>query len=306
MNFIEIVFNSAKCHYPKMSFFYHFSFQIRFNFVSAKLFVMKRVYVLVLISFLMVGITHAQNKTPDMKKILIEAKPGPIAVNIANTALIVVDMENDFGSKGGMFDKAGVNISMIQKVVPTTARVLEAARKAGIKIIYLKMGYHEDLSGVGKEGSKNRFSHLNIMHVGDTMIAPDGSESRILIRDSWGTEIVPELRPQPEDIVIYKTRYSGFYQTDLDSILKKLKITYLIVTGCTTSVCVESTVRDAMFRDYSAIVLEDCTAEPIGYDLPKSNHEASILVIQSVLGWVSNSGEFIKAIKAKTSQKPGE
>jgi ureidoacrylate peracid hydrolase len=234
-----------------------------------------------------------------MKKILIEAKPEAITVDVKNTALIVVDMENDFGSKGGMFDKAGINISMIQKVVPPTASVLEAARQAGIKIIYLKMGYHEDLSDIGKEGSKNRINHLQFMHVGDTMTAPNGSKGRFLIRDTWGTEIVPELEPQPDDIVIYKTRFSGFYKTNLDSILKKLNIAYLIVTGCTTSVCVESTVRDAMFRDYSSIVLEDCTAEPIGYDLPKSNHEASLLVIQSVLGWVSNSNEFIKALKAE-------
>lgn len=261
---------------------------------------MKRIHFLITISILITTITSAQNKTINMKKILIDARPGPIKVEVTNTAVIVVDMENDFGSNGGMFDKAGINISMIQKVVPPTARVIEAARQAGIKIIYLKMGYSEDLSDIGKEGSKNRIGHLQFMHVGDTMTAPNGSKGRILIRDTWGTEIVSELKPQSDDIVIYKTRFSGFYQTSLDSILKKLNITYLIVTGCTTSVCVESTVRDAMFRDYSSIVLEDCTAEPIGYDLPKSNHEASLLVIQSVLGWVSNSNEFIKALKAES------
>jgi ureidoacrylate peracid hydrolase len=257
----------------------------------------KCINLLITISVFITTIAIAQNKKVNMKKILIEAKPGAISVDVENTAIIVVDMENDFGSKGGMFDKAGVNISMIQKVVPPTARVLEAARQAGIKIIYLKMGYQEDLSDIGKEGSKNRINHVQYMHVGDTMTAPNGLKSRILIRDSWGTEIVPELKPHSDDFVLYKTRFSGFYQTGLDSILKKFNITYLIVTGCTTSVCVESTVRDAMFRDYSSIVLEDCTAEPIGYDLPKTNHEASLLVIQSVLGWVSNSNEFIKALK---------
>ena len=66
-------------------------------------------------------------------------------------------------------------------------------------------------------------------------------------------------------------------------------MSHLLVTGCTTSVCVESTVRDAMFRDYSCIVLEDCTAEPIGAGLSRTNHDASLLVIQTLLGWVSNS-----------------
>ncbi|MDX2049365.1 MAG: cysteine hydrolase, partial [Chitinophagaceae bacterium] len=229
----------------------------------------------------------------------IMAKPDSIAIDSARTAVIVVDMENDFGSKGGMFDRAGIDISMIQKVIHPTSKVLTAARKAGIKIIYLKMGYHEDLSDLGSEESPNRVRHLQFMHVGDTITAPDGSKSRILIRDSWGTDIVPELKPQTGDIVIYKTRFSGFYKTELDSILKQLDKKYLIITGCTTSICVESTVRDAMFRDYSSIVLEDCTAEPIGYGLPRSNHDASILSIQTLLGWVSTSDEFIKAVEQK-------
>ena len=161
------------------------------------------------------------------------------------------------------------------------------------------MGYHEDLSDIGSEESPNRVRHLQFMHVGDTIIAPNGSKSRTLIRDSWGTDIVPELKPQSADIVMYKTRFSGFYKTGLDSILQQLGKKYLIITGCTTSICVESTVRDAMFRDYSSIVLEDCTAEPIGYNLPRSNHEASLLAIQTLFGWVSSSDEFIKAIKTQ-------
>lgn len=247
------------------------------------------------------------NSQKDTNKIYknthIPAKPDTIAIDMARTAVIVVDMENDFGSKGGMFDRAGIDISMIQKAIKPTANVLAAARKAGIKIIYLKMGYNEDLSDLGSEESPNRVRHLQFMHVGDTVIAPNGSKSRILIRDSWGTDIVPDLEPQAGDIVIYKTRFSGFYKTELDSILKQLDKRYLIITGCTTSICVESTVRDAMFRDYSSIVLEDCTAEPIGYGLPRSNHDASLLSIQTLLGWVSTSDEFIKASREQPINK---
>lgn len=210
--------------------------------------------------------------------------------------MIVVDMENDFGSKGGMFDRAGIDISMIQKAVAPTAKVLAAARRAGIKIIYLKMGYRPDLSDLGAPDSVNRVRHLQIVHVGTSMRAPDGKDSRILIRDNWGTEIVPELKPQPGDIEMYKTRFSGFYKTELDAVLKTLRARHLIITGCTTSVCVESTIRDAMFRDYLPVLLADCTAEPIGYDLPRSNHEASLLIIQVLLGWVSSSDEFTKAL----------
>ena len=232
------------------------------------------------------------------RAINIDAQPGPIAIDTAKTAVIVVDMQNDFGSKRGMFDLAGIDISMIQKAVGPTAKVLVTARNAGIKIVYLKMGYRPDLSDLGAPDSVNRTRHLQIMHVGKTVRAPDGSESRILIRDTWNTEIVPELKPHAGDIVMYKTRFSGFYQTDLDATLKRLGIKHLIITGCTTSVCVDSTIRDAMFRDYQPVLLADCTGEPIGYGLPRSNHEASLLTVQVLLGWVSNSDEFIKALGA--------
>jgi ureidoacrylate peracid hydrolase len=230
------------------------------------------------------------------RTINIDAKPAPITVDTAKTAVIVVDMQNDFGSKGGMFDLAGIDISTIQKAVPSTARVLAAARNADIKVIYLKMGYRPDLSDLGASDSVNRMRHLQILHVGKSVKAPDGSASRVLIRDTWNTEIVPELKPHAGDIVMYKTRFSGFYQTDLDATLKRLGIKHLIITGCTTSVCVDSTIRDAMFRDYQPILLADCTGEPIGYGLPRSNHEASLLTIELLLGWVSDSEKFIKAL----------
>ena len=230
--------------------------------------------------------------------IKIDAKPAPIAIDTAKTAVIVVDMENDFGSKDGMFDLAGIDISMIQKAVGPTAKVLAAARNSNIKIVYLKMGFHPDLSDLGAPDSVSRMRHLQRMHVGKTVQAPDGSASRILIRDTWGTDIVPQLKPQAEDVVMYKTRFSGFYQTDLDNVLKKLGIKHLIFTGCTTSVCVDSTIRDAMFRDYQPVLLADCTGEPIGNGLSRSNHEATLLTIEVLLGWVSSSDEFIKALGA--------
>lgn len=229
--------------------------------------------------------------------VTLDAKAEPIAIDTAKTAVIVVDMQNDFGSKGGMFDRAGLDISMIQKAVAPTAKVLNAARQAGIKVIYLKMGFYPDLSNLGSADAPNRVRHLR-RGVGQTVRTPDGTPSRILIRDTWNTEILPELKPQPGDVVMYKHRFSGFYQTDLDATLKNLGIKYLIITGCTTSVCVESTVRDAMFRDYLSVLLADCTAEPIGSGLPRSNHEASLFVIQTLFGWVSSSNEFLKALEA--------
>ena len=231
------------------------------------------------------------------RSVTLDAKPEPIKFDTARTAVIVVDMQNDFGSKGGMFDRAGINISGIQKAVAPTAKVLTSARRAGIKIIYLKMAYRPDLSDLGAADSVNRARHLRL-GVGQTVRAPDGRESRILIRDTWNTDIVPELKPQAGDDVIYKTRFSGFYETDLDARLKKVGIRHLIFTGCTTSICVDSTVRDAMFRDYLPVLLADCMSEPIGYGLPRSNHDASLLAAEVLLGWISSSDQFVKALQS--------
>jgi ureidoacrylate peracid hydrolase len=133
--------------------------------------------------------------------------------------------------------------------------------------------------------------------VGEEATAPDGTASRVLVRDTWNTDILPALAPEPSDVVLYKHRYSGFYETDLDAVLRSRGVTDLIVTGCTTSVCVESTVRDAMFRDYRCLLLADCSAEPCGDGLPRSNHEASLLVIQSLFGWVSSSADLVAALE---------
>src|SRR6266702_8145474 len=223
--------------------------------------------------------------------IRIDAKPDPITIDIARTAVIVVDMQNDFGSKGGMFDRAGIDISGIQKAVGPTAKVLASAREAGIKIVYLKMAFRPDLSDLGAPDSVNRLRHLQF-GVGKTIRAPDGRESRILIRDTWNTDIVSELKPQADDGVIYKHRFSGFYQTDLDARLKQLGIKYIVFTGCTTSVCVESTVRDAMYRDYSCVLLTDCMSQPtLGKSLPGSNHDASLVLTEMFFGWVSSSAQ---------------
>jgi len=88
-------------------------------------------------------------------------------------------MENDFAAKGGMFDRAGVDISGAQKAIPPTAKVLAAARQAGIKIVYLKMGYRPDLSDLGATDSVNRTRHLKFRHRPEIQ-TPDGRESRVV------------------------------------------------------------------------------------------------------------------------------
>jgi ureidoacrylate peracid hydrolase len=244
----------------------------------------------------------APNETP-RRIATIEARPHAVTFDVEKTAVIVVDMQNDFGAEGGMFSRAGIDISMIQQAVKPTANVLAAARRVGMPIIYLKMAFKADLSDAGPADSPNCMRHL-MLGVGSAVQAPGGSKSRVLIRDTWNTEILAALAPEADDVLLYKHRFSGFYETELDTLLKQRGIKHLIVTGCTTSVCVESTIRDAMFRDYCCVLLADCTGEPIGNDLARSNHDASILTIQVLLGWVASSADFIESLASAASAAP--
>jgi ureidoacrylate peracid hydrolase len=210
-------------------------------------------------------------------------------------------MQNDFGSPLGMFGRAGIDLTGIRNTITPTARVLSAARRVGALVVYLKMAFRPDLSDAGAPNAPNWLKHQH-MHAGEAMTAPDGTPSRILIRDTWNTEIIDELMPEPGDVVVYKHRFSGFFETDLDAILRSNGIESLVFTGCTTSVCVESTLKDAMFRDYHCLLLEDCTAEAIGAGTARTNHEATVLVIELLVGSVSKAEEFCRALDTMALQ----
>jgi len=235
--------------------------------------------------------------------ITVDARPEPVRISPATTAVIVVDMQNDFASVGGMFDRAGIDIAPIQQAIAPTAELLDGARKAGLTVVYLKMAFRPDLSDSGEPDAPTWLKHLPL-HPGQEVVGPDGAPSRILIRDTWNTEIVDALAPAPDDPVIYKHRYSGFFETPLDDCLKRSGVRTLVFVGATTSVCVESTVRDAMFRDYHCVLVEDCMAEPIGADLPHSNHDASLLVLQILFASVTDSRTLLSALAAPSEPTP--
>jgi ureidoacrylate peracid hydrolase len=233
--------------------------------------------------------------TVESNDLAIDARPAPVSAAAAHTAVIVVDMQNDFAHAEGMFGRAGIDISIIRAAIAPTRLVLDAARSAGVKVVYLKMGFAADMSNAGAVDSPNFLKHAPL-GAGTEVQAPDGSASRILIRDTWNTEIIDELRPQPGDTVVYKHRFSGFFETPLHELLQTANITTLLFVGATTSICVESTVRDAMFRDYHCLLVEDCMAEPIGAGRPTSNHDASLLSMQILFGSITDSGSVLRAL----------
>jgi len=225
----------------------------------------------------------------------IAARPAPFSFAPATTAVIVVDMQHDFASPEGMFGRAGIPLDGIRAVVEPTRRVLAAARAAGILVVYLTMGFADDLADLGLPDAPNRERH-RALGVGRAAFAPDGAASRVLVRGTWNTAIIDELAPSADDVVVSKHRYSGFFETKLDAVLRQHDIRTLVFTGCTTSVCVESTLRDGFYRDYRCLLLRDCCAEAIGGDEARTNHDATLTVIEALFGWTASSPAFLAAV----------
>jgi ureidoacrylate peracid hydrolase len=220
----------------------------------------------------------------------LNAKPEPVEVDFRSAAVVVVDMQNSFASKGGMLDIAGVDLSDAARVVETIRGVLDTARRASVPVVYLQMGYKPDLSNSGGPGSPNWHKEL-AMHL---MNCRPELKGKLLTEGTWDFAIVDDLKPEPADLVVIKTRYSGFVGTTLDSQLRTRGIRYLFFAGIATNVCVESTLRDAYFLDYWPILIGD-GAMPAG---PKSIHEATLYNIESFFGWTITSQEFLKALQS--------
>jgi ureidoacrylate peracid hydrolase len=216
--------------------------------------------------------------------VLLQAKPEPVEVDLRKSALIVVDMQNSFASKGGMLDLAGVDIAGAPAVVESIRELLEKARSIGMPVVYLQAGYRADLSDSGGLDSPNPRKELALR----LMCSRPELKGKLLIEGTWDHAIVDELAPQAGDVVIPKTRYSGFADTALDAELKARGIRYLFFTGIAANVCVESTLRDAFFLEYWPILIQDATMAAG----PAYMREATLFNVESYFGWIVDAAEF--------------
>ena len=218
----------------------------------------------------------------------IEARPFPLTIDPRTTAVIVVDMQQGFVGPGGWWDRWGVDVSGAQAVIAPIARVLRAARHAGIRVVYVIA----DLEHADERSRGNKRMAYYFAHYGSQSEPPFPREASPLT----DSDILPELAPEPGEMRVVKSEHSGFYETNLHALLQEAGITTLVFTGCTTSVCVESTLRDAYFRGYECLLLSDCTAEPVGNQLPRTNHEATLLLVELVYGSITDSKALIQAL----------
>jgi nicotinamidase-related amidase len=216
----------------------------------------------------------------------IAAEPYAFAFKPKECALLIIDMQRDFLEPGGFGEMLGNDVSQLRRTIEPNRRLLAAWRSAGLLTIHTREGHRPDLTDLPLA---KKIRGRSATCVGDA-----GPMGRILVRGEPGHDIIAELYPQPGEPVIDKPGKGAFYATDLHSILQHREIEQLVVTGVTTEVCVNTTVREANDRGYECLVLEDC----VGSYFPEF-HAMGLKMIKAqggIFGWVAHSEAVLTAL----------
>lgn len=221
------------------------------------------------------------------------ADPTPFAFRFDRTALLCVDFQRDFVEPGGFGESLGNDVSLLRSAIAPTQKVLAAFREHGATVIHTREGHREDLTDLFP-AKRDRGNPT--LRIGD-----EGPMGRLLVRGSAGHEIIPELAPRAGEVVLDKPGKDAFYATDLETILRARGITHLVVTGVTTEVCVQTTVRAANDRGFECLVLSDCT----GSYFPEFHTSALAMFAAQggIVGWVTTSAALLSAISASDDSR---
>ena len=224
-------------------------------------------------------------------KLTVEAEPYEFELDPKRTALLLIDMQRDFVEPGGFGEQLGNDVSNLRRVIAPLQRVLGVMCEGGYTVIHTREGHRPDLSDCPP--SKIARGRLSC-GIGDV-----GPMGRILVRGSHGHDIIDELKPIGDETVVDKPGKGAFFATDLDFMLHNRGIESLVVTGVTTEVCVNTTVREANDRGYECLVLEDC----VGSYFPEFQEYALRMIKAQggIFGWVSSSEKLLVALEAGQS-----
>lgn len=216
----------------------------------------------------------------------VQARPFAFELDFEHAALVIIDMQRDFVEPGGFGESLGNRVEPLQQIVPAIATLLLAWRGRGGCVVHTRESHQPDLSDC-PPAKRNRGNPS--LRIGDV-----GPMGRILVRGEPGNQIVPQLRPVQGEIVIDKPGKGAFYNTDLQGQLEQRGIRQLIVTGVTTEVCVQTTLREANDRGYECLLIEDGTASYF----PRFKQATIDMVIAqgAIVGWACSSDQLMRAL----------
>ncbi|MDX2243955.1 MAG: cysteine hydrolase [Leptolyngbyaceae cyanobacterium bins.302] len=204
-----------------------------------------------------------------------------------NVALVVIDMQRDFLEPGGFGDALGNDVARLQAIVPTLKQLIAGFRDLSLPIIHTLECHLPDLSDCPPAKIKRGKGSLTI---GDA-----GPMGRILVKGEAGNGIIPELAPLPGEFIIHKPGKGAFYNTNLESILQEQGITHLFITGVTTEVCVQTTMREANDRGYECLMVEDCTESYF----PEFK-QATLEMVRAqggIVGWTATAAQVLEGLR---------
>ena len=202
----------------------------------------------------------------------------------SHTALLIVDMQNDCCAPGGAFALQGADTSLYGEMVPKLASLLSAAREADVLVIFIQA---TTLPGaLGQSPAQLLFEHRMKESYSDA----DDDAFEFCVPGTWGHAIVDDLSPQPGELVIEKHRSSAFIGTNLDLVLRSNGIKTIVVSGCTTEGCVDSTIRDGGFLDYYPVAVRDCIASD-----NRALHDAAMLILEAYRAIVVPSSDVMSS-----------
>ena len=223
------------------------------------------------------------NPTHVQRTIDIAARPEPLQLPLDATALIVVDMQNGYLSKGGYLDLIGTDVSPAPKAISATLEVIDAARAAGLRIIYLQTGFSPDLREVGGAAAPVFHKSAALRYMRNNR----DYQGKLITPGNWDFDFIESIKPRPGETTIVKARYSGFAGTNLDSVLRGARISHVVLVGVNTNVCIESTLRDAYHREYFALLVADATYQ----SGPPAMMDATIFNVERFFGWVCTTAD---------------
>lgn len=229
-----------------------------------------------------------QSATAPTADIVVQAEPEPLEIDLQRTAIIVIDMQNAFISKGGMFDLWGRDVSKNQEVIRPINRIITTARTKRTNVVFTVHEYLPDLHDIGGPNSPNWYKSMPRSY----REHPEWQD-KLLFRGTWGADIVEEIKPQEGDIIVHKMRYTAFFGTNLDTILKTLDAKYLLFVGVATNICVEASIRDAFNLEYFPILISDA----VMYSGPSCTQEATLYNVKRCYGWVTTTQNIVSAME---------